>query len=76
MKIISALVVYATMTVLTAGFLNANSRYGYYVNAYHGRENLAVSFGFSLLPPTWIIAPFMTGFYQDGWTLNGGATEY
>lgn len=31
------------------------------------REQLGVSCFFALLPPIWIGAPFMTGFYEHGW---------
>jgi hypothetical protein len=34
------------------------------------RQNLAVTCLFALMPPFWIEAPFMTGFYQHGWALS------
>lgn len=30
------------------------------------RENMSFSLLISAIPPTWILAPFMTGFYEDG----------
>lgn len=30
------------------------------------RGNMAFSMFIAFFPPTWVIAPFLTGFYQDG----------
>ncbi len=34
------------------------------------RGDLAFSCGISILPPTWVVAPFVTGFYEHGWCLT------
>ena len=36
----------------------------------HYRQNLAMSAGYSLLPPAWVLSPFLTGFYEHGWSLS------
>ncbi len=33
---------------------------------YSCRHDLAFSIGWSLFPPAWILAPFVTGFYEHG----------
>lgn len=38
-------------------------------NYYDYRNHLAFSIGWSLFPVSWIVCPFLTGFYQYGWTL-------
>lgn len=34
------------------------------------RADLAFAIGLSLLPPTWLIAPFVTGFYEHGFQIR------
>jgi hypothetical protein len=34
------------------------------------RDDLATSAGFSLIPVIWFLSPFLTGFYEHGWTLS------
>ncbi len=34
------------------------------------RERLGVEGVFSLFPPVWVLSPFLTGFYQYGWSLS------
>lgn len=34
------------------------------------RSNLASSVGLSLIPLTWLLSPFLTGFYEHGWQLR------
>lgn len=36
----------------------------------HARMDFTMSVLFGLIPQSIIVAPFMTGFYQDGWTLT------
>ena len=33
-------------------------------------SDLVVSAFFAIIPFAWIMAPFVTGFYQHGWTLS------
>lgn len=66
-------------SVINAGFINANFR------AQHPRlldsERWArqqcgfALFISSLTPLAWVVTPFMTGFYYDGWSLNCHATH-
>lgn len=34
------------------------------------RSRLAMAAFFALLPPMWVMSPFMTGFYRYGWRLK------
>ena len=42
----------------------------YHIHPYSCRRHLAVSMGVALFPPSWVIIPFATGFYENGfqWT--------
>ena len=33
----------------------------------HFREDVGFAAVISLIPPTWFLTPFLTGFYQHGW---------
>lgn len=50
----------------------SNADYEFYqsppCNTY--RKGLALTSGLSLLPPAWIVTPFLTGFYEHGWRLR------
>jgi len=39
-------------------------------NSQHYRNHLAASCFFAMLPPLWLFSPFVTGFYEHGWTLS------
>lgn len=76
--IIAAAVFYAAASFLTWGFLNADLRgnkvdFNYRCAAEDGRQTLAMAAGISLIPVFWFLSPFLTGFYQHGWTLEHGA---
>jgi hypothetical protein len=34
------------------------------------RSDLGFSCAIALLPPFWLLSPFMTGFYEHGWQLS------
>jgi hypothetical protein len=34
------------------------------------RKDLAVTLLLSVIPTSWLITPFLTGFYEHGWTLT------
>lgn len=76
-KLLTALIVLIIafpIQMWTWGTLNADMDHGRngeaYCNQRENRETLAVSALFSLIPPFWIASPFMTGFYQYGWSLR------
>lgn len=72
MRIISV-VLYIAFAVWNAGAINANMRGEYWYRSQNKRERvqtLSFSVGIALFPPTWIVSPFITGFYQDGWSLS------
>lgn len=77
-RIAYGLIAYIALVFLHAGIINADFRgefsdFRYRCTAKDGRGHLAFSFGMAMVPIFWIISPFMTGFYQHGWTLNSGA---
>lgn len=74
MRFIALGILWLAFSIGTVGFLNANLRATFpelMQSPRQAREQLAFSIGISLLPPTWFVIPFLTGFYQDGWTLTG-----
>jgi hypothetical protein len=63
------LVIWAVMSTITAsGTLRSLESLEYYhdVLCKSYRIDLSMAIGLSMLPPTWIVAPFMTGFYAHG----------
>lgn len=62
------------LAIGNAGFLHASFMNGSYqylpYDKREVRQDLTICIGFSMLPPMWVITPFVTGFYQDGWTLT------
>ena len=63
--------------ILTAGAMNASFRGDFpnvYADAVRARNRGASSIGYGLMfgPFGLLISPFMTGFYQHGWTLDMG----
>jgi hypothetical protein len=36
----------------------------------HCRKDMGFAMGWSLLPPAWVVAPFLTGFYEHGFKWN------
>jgi len=68
-----ALVVYSALYVLSVGGINANFRATWpnlCMNERYTREHLVFAVGWSLIPSAPLVTPFITGFYQDGWTLE------
>lgn len=64
------------LSVVNAGFINAYFRAEIRPRGRRdARGSLAFCIGVSLVPFTWIITPFLTGFYMDGWTLSGKSEE-
>ncbi len=63
-----------SMTVFTAGFLLANVQSIFDDDCALARKmyrtNLGIAFGVALLPPVWILTPFLTGFWEHGWKLS------
>lgn len=55
--------------IWTAGTLIASERAEFTsLNSYRDdRSRIAANLLLSILPPAWIIAVALTGFYQDGW---------
>jgi hypothetical protein len=70
--------IWIVISVVNAGFVNANFR-AEFEDLCHSsrwaRNHLAFSIGWSLFPLSAVLTPFMTGFYQDGWTLSGAPCE-
>jgi hypothetical protein len=58
----------------TAGAVNATFRTEFHrldQSKYYAREDLVFSILWSAIPIfPWIITPILTGFYEDGWTLE------
>lgn len=57
----------------TAGAINASNRAEFHKldeSKYHARSDWAFAMLWSAFPPAWVIAPFVTGGYADGWTLE------
>ena len=73
LTIFLAVIVYLSGVVGSTGALNAHQR-GLFPRLNesrpHAQQTLSFSFGISLVPATWFLTPFMTGFYYYGWTLS------
>ena len=69
------LLIHLIFVPIDAGFINADFRheFHYICDQNWARHTLSQSIGWSLLPFTEIITPFVTGFYDSGWTLSGSA---
>lgn len=64
---------YLLQVPVTTGFINANLQHNAcssYPDEHRQREELAFAMFLGLMPIGWVITPFVTGFYQDGWTLS------
>lgn len=73
LKFIVGTCVYLGLSIFNAGALNADLRGSFsklYQSPYHARSAFSTSLAFGLFPPMWFIAPFITGFYYHGWTLD------
>ncbi len=71
MKIELLVIGYLIGWIGTWGAVNASFEYLFdqpHPRSY--REDLDFSCGISLIPITWFVAPFMTGFYEHGWRLS------
>lgn len=68
-----AIAAWLAIAVINSGFVYANfyEKYPTLHSARHNREDGAFAVGWSLFPPAWIITPFETGFYYDGWMFPG-----
>jgi hypothetical protein len=67
------IMLYIGVALINAGFVYADldSKHGKSLClAREHRGNLAFSIGWSLLPFTTVITPFVTGFYYNGWRLT------
>lgn len=72
--IIVVVIAYSTLVFTNAGFAYAYFRgsWGEILNSeFNRRQDMAFALGWSLLPPAWIICPFLSGFYYYGWRLPG-----
>lgn len=72
MYIALGVLVYAALVLAFAGFLLADiQRRNKYTNGNrYYRSDLAASVGLCLIPITWLFTPFLTGFFEYGWTLS------
>ena len=62
---------YLAVSIWNAGALNADYRARHpIIDSRTAREMVGTSVLFGLLPQMIIATPFITGFYQDGWTLD------
>jgi len=68
-SIVFAFYAYIALTVLTWGTLNALVQNDV-LSEYYDRTDWAITLGLSLIPITWIIAPFISGFWLYGWTIS------
>lgn len=72
MIIALGILLYAVITVLSAGLLLADIQAigdkAFADKKY--RSNLALCCGLALLPPFWFVAVFGTGFCEQGWRLS------
>lgn len=70
-KWVAILLIYVGLVTANTGFLNSHFEYYFYEPVCKDyRGDLAFSVAISLVPLTWIITPFMTGFYEHGWRLQ------
>jgi hypothetical protein len=61
------------ISVWNAGAYNANFRADFPdldEDPRHARQDFTMAVLFGIAPPSIVIAPFLTGFYMDGWTLD------
>lgn len=73
MKYLLYVVLYIGCVIGNTGFLLANlydnPRF-YVIRDKDYRSDLGAAAGISLVPVTWLMTPFMTGFYEHGWRLR------
>ena len=82
MKMISIILIWISISILNAGFVFADWDDQYGQNSCSiktrstktHRTNLGFSIAWSLIPPSWILTPFVTGFYYSGWRLTSKYT--
>lgn len=80
MTIFLIIVAWISVGLLNAGAWNANMRVEFprlMADPREARKNLSISLllGLVCAPFGFIVVLFLTGFYQDGWTLSGKPTD-
>ena len=73
MKGVVGFALYVLLSVLNAGFVNADLRaagWSSTMTERGARGHCAFAIGWSLAGVSWIVTPFVTGFYYNGWSLN------
>lgn len=69
-KVLRVFAIWAICSFVTAGTLcrqmQADWSFCSMATEYY-RQNLAFSIGMSMLPQAWLMAPFVSGFYEYGW---------
>jgi hypothetical protein len=68
-KTLGILVLWAACSFTNAGFVNAHFEQQFSGSCDFYRGDLASAVGLSMFPLTWILTPFLTGFYEHGWRL-------
>lgn len=78
-KIALGIIVYIVAAILlNAGPTNADFRAAFptlCTDPRWAKHNQAFAIGWGLLPPAFVLTPFMTGFYVNGWTLSGAPCQ-
>lgn len=68
MTIILGITIYVFFTLTCAGFILADLEADYpSENKKRLRQTIGFCVGISLIPATWFLCPFMTGFFVSGW---------
>lgn len=72
MKKIGIGIVCLVMYIWTFGACVADTQnwFGVAYAQEHYRKDLGFCGGWSLLPPAWLLSPFVTGFYEHGWQIT------
>ena len=66
-------IIWAVMSLITTAGMNANLRASFPKldqSPRQARQHFAFAVFIGVLPPGWVAAFFVTGFYMDGFTLN------
>lgn len=65
----ACVIVWLILSWVNAGFLHASfhAEFPELFNRRHCRYDQSFSLGISLVPVTWVVTPFVTGFYADKW---------
>ncbi len=76
MKWIAGITIYILLATFTAAGINADlqAQFGCRLPGDY-RKNLAFAIGWSILPGAAIVAPFVTGFYEHGWSFARAKCE-